>query len=222
MKTSFKLNMVLLVAISSLAVLALENRVTAEDAPAGDDEPAWPEYVVREAALPAGWPAPGPVGEVVEKSFPASRTYWAGGNMNLAFMRCFRHLQEHDLEMTAPVVMDYQHHERDLSALEERIAGPVALERLHFVLEEPSLDELGVEGPVEVEDTPALQVLSVGYQGDLTDEAIRECEAQLAAALGEREDLQSAGPARILGYNSPMVPEQRRYWEVQLPVEAAE
>jgi hypothetical protein len=32
----------------------------------------------------------------------------------------------------------------------------------------------------------------------------------------------SAGPMRIMGYNSPFVPRDRNFFEVQIPVKAAE
>lgn len=142
--------------------------------------------------------------------------------MNFAFWKCFQHLQEHEHEMTAPVLWDYQHRDAPAPPLEERLAGSVQVERLHFVLEDPTRDEPGEYGAVTVSDAPEMQVLSVAFQGRLTAEVVRDCENKLQASLAEREGWESAGPPRILGYNSPMIPEQRRYWEVQLPIQAAE
>jgi len=198
-----------------------DNSEDEKDAKQSADDVEWPESFVRESSLPEGFPPPSPIGEVVEKTYPPARTYWAKGTLNTAFWKCFLHLKEHKHEMTTPVVWDYRHRKEPAPKLLERFTDPVLVDRLHFVLEKPTMDELGEDGPVTVDDMPKMTVLSVAYQGELTAEAVRECEAKLQAELERRDDLEAAGDGRILGYNSPMLPEAKRYWEVQIPVHPA-
>ena len=49
---------------------------------------------------------------------------------------------------------------------------------------------------------------------DSVEQAKAAIERRLAA-----EGLKPAGPWRTMGYNSPMVSAERRFWELQLPVE---
>lgn len=180
-------------------------------------------FMFREAKLPAGYPAPGPVGEVVVKTYPASRVALVssadpgGASPNGLFRPLFDHIRREGIAMTSPVVMRY-----DAPASDE---GATRLRSMAFVYANPDIGRTragGDEGggsPVEVVDVPALTVVSIGVRGNYSEAHLRKAVAQLDAWLeahvGEytRADL-----PRYLGYNSPFVPWFLRYGEVQLPV----
>jgi hypothetical protein len=60
-------------------------------------------------------------------------------------------------------------------------------------------------------------VLSIGMRGDSGTASValaREAlEARVASGGWKR-----AGEYRMMGYNSPMVPTSRKFWELQVPV----
>jgi hypothetical protein len=47
---------------------------------------------------------------------------------------------------------------------------------------------------------------------------VRELGAALSAWLAAQTQLEADGPLRVMGYNSPMVPARKRFFEVELPV----
>ena len=67
--------------------------------------------MISEAKLPAGFPPPGPVGDVIVKTYPAHRlartSSDAAGGDNRMFMKLFGHIKRNDIAMTAPVTMDW-------------------------------------------------------------------------------------------------------------------
>ena len=61
--------------------------------------------------------------------------------------------------------------------------------------------------------------LSIGYRGWESREAFEEARERFAAWLQANADRYEAfGPLRMMGWNSPMVPASRRYYEIQQPV----
>jgi hypothetical protein len=95
--------LVVLVAISGSVAFAAEPDTSKPMAP---PKP----MMVSEAKLPQGFPAPGPVGEVIVKTYPAHRLARTGagdGGDNRMFMRLFGHIKRNDIAMTAPVTMDW-------------------------------------------------------------------------------------------------------------------
>lgn len=150
-----------------------------------------------EAPLPAGFPPPGKVGCVTQKVYPAYRcaTDPAG-----QFSALFRHISSRSIAMTAPVISS-------LSSSE-----------MSFLYESASLGSQGSDGRVLVQDHPPSTVLSIGIRGstDGLPLAMRVLEGAL-----ERGNFVRAGSPRMLGYNSPMVPQERKYWELQIPIKAA-
>lgn len=160
-----------------------------------------------EAAVPEGFPAPGPVRRIVEKTYPAYRAARAqGGN---SFWTLFNHIQKNEIAMTAPVEMTM-----------ETAAGDDRLRVLDqaFLYEKPTLGEAGTAGKVAVLDLPARTVLSIGMRGDASASEIARARAVLEARLA-RDGLERSGPFRMMGYNSPMVPSAQRFWELQVPFE---
>jgi hypothetical protein len=179
----------------------------------------FPAGYVNEAPLPEGFPPPSEVGKVVEKEYPLARSFYAAGSG--AFMKCFAYLAKQKHEMTAPVVVEYQPNQNDDKPRTD-FEMPVPVERMHFMLGRIAQDEPKQDGPVTVADMPRQRVLSIAFQGRLTEEVIKGSEAKLREHLAGRKDLKAAAASpRILGYNGPTVAPEKVYWEIQLPVEAA-
>jgi hypothetical protein len=47
---------------------------------------------------------------------------------------------------------------------------------------------------------------------------LQESEKMLASEIKKRENIKPVGPYRVLGYNSPFVPKNKTFWEVQVPI----
>lgn len=154
-----------------------------------------------EASLPEGFPGPGPVGRVVEKSYPRYRAARADGMG--AFWMLFRHIKKNKVQMTAPVEMGM-----DDSLRRKNMA---------FLYEAPDQGEAGEQGRVRVLDLEPITVLSVGVRGKRSPEMIERAREAIEAKLAADGYLR-AGDWRVMGYNSPMVPAEQRFWELQLPV----
>lgn len=174
----------------------------------------------HEADLPVGFPAPSEPGRVLLKWYPATRgaLVRVEGALRSASFRgfwpLFRHIQREGIEMTAPVVSDYESDVRT----SERGAMDMA-----FLYPEPGL---GTSGPVadtgvRVVDTPGLCVVSVGVEGSYDLASLRAAIACLDAWLAENGGTwRAAGAPRRLSYQQPL-PFKRLYSEVQVPVAPA-
>lgn len=155
-----------------------------------------------EAPMPTGFPAPGPIGRVVEKSYPAYRAARADGG-RASFWTLFQHIQKNDIAMTTPVEMT--------------MGEGMRMERMAFLYEKTAQGAAGTDGAVEVADLPSMKVLSVAMRGTDDPASVALARAAIEKALAAR-GWAAAGPWRMLGYNSPMVASSRRTWELQLPV----
>ena len=161
-----------------------------------------------EADLPVGFPAPVPAGELQLKCYPAYRMVRAdmtGPSGRGAFWKLFNHITENDIAMTAPVESTWAG-QRETS--------------MAFLYGSPELGERGPDGAVEVVDIAPAHVVSIGFRGRMTQARIDSAREQLESWIAVRPEFTSAGPLRTLGYNSPMVPDRNKYFEVQLPVHA--
>jgi uncharacterized surface protein with fasciclin (FAS1) repeats len=166
-----------------------------------------------EAELPAGFPEPTPVGEIRLKSYPAyrlARTSMTGRErQGQAFFTLFKHITENGIAMTAPVEITY-------GALRDNAQKTQAMA---FLYETPKLGTPGQQGKVTVVDLPAMTTVSLGLQGDATAERVAEAGLLLQSWLEQHQPgYEAAGPLRVMGYNSPMVPVERRYVEIEIPV----
>ncbi|GEM_PF-467914 len=162
---------------------------------------------VAEADLPEGFPAPTPVGEVELKEYPAYRAAVTRYDSS-AFWRLFAHITYHGVEMTAPVEM----------RMNGSSPGQRA-ESMAFLYASPSLGRPREGGAVEVRDFPPMLVASTGVQGEMTKEAIDSARARLAAWLQAHAGRYEVdGPPRLMGYNSPFIPSEKKYFELQVPV----
>ncbi len=179
-------------------------------------------WMFSEAQLPEGFPAPGPVNEVIVKTYPAhrlARVRTEGGG-NGMFMKLFRHIERNEIAMTAPVEMSWQP-----AAPPPADGPPPAIGReptaMAFLYAKPSLGAAGAdpEDPrVIVEDVPEIKVVSIGLRGGYDKTTFDRGARQLDIWLAAHPEWRPAGGRRALAYNSPFVPGFAKYSEVQLPI----
>lgn len=174
--------------------------------------------MIAEAKLPAGFPGPGPVGEVIVKTYPAHRLarVRSAGGANGSFMKLFRHIERNEIPMTAPVEMEM--------AVDDRGGAAPATTSMAFLY---GSADTGTPGPdpadpnVVVEDVPEMTVVSLGVRGSYREERFAEFSATLEAWLRTHPEWVAAGPPRSFAYNSPFVPGLLKYAEVQIPIAPA-
>lgn len=168
---------------------------------------------VQQAELPKGFPGFQAVDEIELRHYPVYRMVRTGmkGGSNGAFWPLFRHIESNGIAMTTPVQMDWG-----------KPAGQSAERPLQmaFLYGDPTITPQHTDAGVEVVEAPALTVLSIGAIGDDRRDRVDELHARLLAFVAAHQDTwQVAGALRTMGYNSPMVSRDRRYFEVQLPVQ---
>jgi hypothetical protein len=162
---------------------------------------------VAEAPLPEGFPTYTPVGEIEVKHYPAYRKAETTGGG--AFWTLFQHIKTAGISMTAPVEMTYQ-----------ADGPPVGREQaMAFLYGEKNAGTAGRKGTVDVVDVPAATVLSIGMRGGRSDAVLVGAEQRLRNWLAENKTLyEQSGAVRLMGYNSPFVPRDRQFYEVQIPI----
>ena len=160
-----------------------------------------------ESPLPDGYPRPTAPGVTELKHFPSVRRAEFGGEGNSGdrgFWPLFRHISSRDIAMTAPVEMDVTDDGTTMSFLyQTRELGPVG----------------DAEMGVVVRDTDPVWVISMGFAGRRTGSRVMAATAELERMAAELEGWTSTGNTRWMGYNSPSVPRDRQWWEMQLIVE---
>jgi len=160
-----------------------------------------------EAPVPAGFPAPTPVGVVEIKKLPVYRMAKVnntGGGNN--FFTLFNHIKKNNIEMTAPVEMTMA--EKNGKYTESSMA---------FLYQETTLGKVGPQGNIAVLDTKECMVASIGMRGSPTAEAIESAKRWLIEKIKTApEAYEIEGELKVMGYNSPFMPEKLRYYEVQL------
>ncbi len=187
-------------ALLGLAVWALRT-LTADPALAEGFRP------IKEAEMPVGFPDYTPVGQIEVKQYPAYRKATASGGA--AFWTLFSHIKQNNVTMTAPVEMYYG----------DPLSRNSKNRSMSFLYERPDQGSVGKQGSVEVIDVPAMKVVSIGCRGSQTSSAVAEAREKLLKFLAENKDgYTAAGPMRVMGYNSPFVPRDRNFFEVQIPV----
>ena len=167
---------------------------------------------LSEAERPKGFPEYTPVGEVEIRHYPAYRMARTKTTSNTAFWTLFQHIKKNEIAMTAPVQMEYR----------SGTSGGGREESMAFLYADPSLGRAGAEGSVEVVDVPETTVVSTGVRGARTAQNLAAARARLDRWLKENQArYPSAGDLRVMAHNSPFVPSQRQYFEVQIPVRTA-
>jgi hypothetical protein len=168
-----------------------------------------------EAPLPDSWPKPSLPGLIRIKSYPAVRAAWVRGPVgnNRQFMTLFRHIQDRQIAMTGPVVMEYS-----AQATRKPAESP---DSMAFLYRRVDQDSKGQFGRVQVEDQEPLQVVSIGLTGSYRERNFQTTAAKLQEWLSAHKEWQPIGSVRVLAYNSPFMLFWRKYSEVQIPVRAA-
>ncbi len=162
---------------------------------------------IKEAEMPRGFPGYTPVGRIEFKRYPAYRKASSSGVAE--FWTLFRHIKQNHFSMTAPVEMDYgdPHAEK----LTER--------SMSFLYESPEQGIPGKQDSVYVNDLPAMTVVSIGCRGSQSPSAIAAARQKLLTYMAEHNNEYAiAGSMRVMGYNSPFVPRDKNFFEVQIPV----
>jgi hypothetical protein len=164
---------------------------------------------INEAEQPEGFPLPTPVGEIEIKKYPPYRKAQADMPSDRAFWTLFSHIKKENIAMTAPVEIDYGN-DRKIELKEQKMS---------FLYGKPNLGEPGKDKTVDVMDIPAATVVSMGVRGPQNQDSIVDSQRQLEAWLeSEKKSWTPAGCLRIMAYNSPFVPQDRNFYEVQIPV----
>ena len=149
--------------------------------------------MISEAKLPEGFPGPGPVGEVITKTYPAhrlARVRSGGPGNDGSFMKLFRHIKRNEIAMTAPVEME-------MAVADDGRAAPHT-ESMAFLYGSAAT---GTPGPdpddpnVVVEDVPETTVISLGVRGSYREERL----AEFIVSLGGQSKLDKAGGIRFAG-----------------------
>ncbi|QYU71140.1 heme-binding protein [Leptolyngbya sp. 15MV] len=182
----------------------------------------WRPAAARCRSAPSGWTPPG---AIELKRYPSVRRAeissdsgeMSGGG---GFWPLFRHIQRHNIEMTAPVEMDY----RGLADAGAK-SGWVTGSTMSFLYRTPELRETGTDPRdtrVVIRDTEPVTVVALGVRGIGVDAAsTRPHFATLEGWLRDNPQWVKAGEYRVFGYNGPDTRRSRRWVEVQIPVRPA-
>jgi hypothetical protein len=178
-------------------------------------EPLPKPFMFSEAALPDGFPPPGPVNQIIIKQYPSYRmarvdaASLGSSSQNRLFGTLFDHIKKNKIAMTAPVEMTYQ----GADAPQTRPAS------MAFMYKSPETGPTGTQGKVIVTDIPAMTVLSISLRGSYSDANHAKAIKKLQAWLAEHPNqYKVVGPTRYLGYNSPFVPPFLQIGEAQIPI----
>jgi len=171
------------------------------------EAPVVPAYV-NEAPLPAGWPQPGPYGQVSVKSYPAYRAAFTRNSwQSFGFWTLFAHIQRQHIPMTAPVELSMK-----------KSGDQMEMSAMAFLYRDGKVGALGADGKrVDVRDVPASKALSYTWQGPDSKANVAKARTAVDAALAERK--LTAKAFRLLGYNGPGTPRAKRTWELQALLE---
>lgn len=171
-----------------------------------------------ESRLPVGFPEFTPLHHIEVKTLPEYRmartsmsaSRKSGGNSS--FWKLFSHIKRNEIAMTAPVQMDYTGNKDDAE-----------IASMAFLYRSTEIGQTGrdsADAVVEVVDLPKQQVVSIGMRGRMTDESVERGHQALLDWLKERtNNYRPVGPLRRMGYNSPFVPAERAFFELQIPVQ---
>lgn len=163
-----------------------------------------------EADLPEGFPQPGPLNEIAIKQYPAYRLAQAEGDV---FWPLFQHIKRNKIDMTAPVEFDLKQDERFSD-------DPLEIKTTAFLYGSQDLGELGLEkdSNIKVIDVEAMTVVSYAFTGDPKKSRLDKIREKIENYLKEHEEYARSGDYRLFAYHSPMVPRDKRWHELQLPV----
>jgi len=189
----------------------------AEEKPMAEQNGKKP-WMFSEANLPAGFPQPGPIDEVVVKDYPAYRLakVASSGKENGMFMQLFRHIERNEIAMTAPVEMSWHAENGRLEKTPETMA---------FLYAAPTIGRAGgdpKDPQVVVDDIQPIKVVSIALRGGYDTSTFNRGYTQLQAWLAGHPEWVATGEPRTMAYNSPFVPGFAKVSEVQVSIVRAE
>lgn len=166
-----------------------------------------------EAELPVGFPSFTPVDEIEIREYPAYRLARTGmrsanGRDNGAFGTLFFHITRNSIPMTAPVEMNY----------DEKGGERPREASMAFLYANTEVGRLGPAGKVEVVDVAPMTVVSIGRRGDIIENEVLRARELLRDWLARSEKYEAVGELRVMGWNSPFIADEKKYFEVQIPV----
>lgn len=159
--------------------------------------------------LPVNYPPPTAPGLIEIKTYPSYRQAVHTNKNGNSFWPLFQHISSRDIAMTAPVVT-------------KGVTGPESEESMAFLYRKSDMGKTGMtENDVKVEDTKEVTVISIGHRGIRNQSTINKLKQKLETWLENQPDqkYKSTGETRVLGYNGPEVPNQDKWWEVQVVLE---
>lgn len=161
-----------------------------------------------EAPTPEGWPAFTPIQEIELKSYPAYRTAVTRATASLPdsvmFWKLFLHIQRNQISMTAPVEMTLDDAKKQNTTA------------MAFMYESDEIGKLGEDVNVTVVDVPAQLAISIGLRGEMDPKEIAAASDRIDQWLADHaNNYAPAGDLRVLGYNSPSLDSDKKYYEVQ-------
>ncbi|MBC8405635.1 MAG: heme-binding protein [Planctomycetes bacterium] len=165
---------------------------------------------LMESPTPDGFPSYSPVGEIVLLEYPSYRMATASNKegSNTGFWTLFRHITSNDISMTAPVRMDF--------AVDSR--GKLAAQEMSFLYGSRDLGQAGAQQKVLVQDVAGGWCLSIGVRGEPNPKQRQALAARLENWLQGKPELEATGQLRVMGWNSPFIAKEKRFYEVQIPV----
>ncbi len=164
-----------------------------------------------EAPVPSGFPEPTPLGVVEFKKLPIYRmAKVSSSTSNTSFFTLFNHIKKNDIAMTAPV---------EMTMVEKN--GKYAESSMAFLYKETSLGKTGTQDSIQVLDTSESLVVCVGMQGSPNSKAIETATKWLNEKLKSKPgEYEIVGELKVMGYNSPFMPDKLKYYEVMLPIKS--
>ncbi len=174
--------------------------------------------------LPVGYPDPTPPGVIEIKRYPVVRRAEVSGSMspgigmNLAFWPLFQHIKSRDIEMTAPVEMNYTGTGKKTPEGGDAKPDTWTMSFLYRRTDQ------GPTGPderrrnVQVVDVPAVTVISIGVRGSYDYVRMQREWRTLENWLSQQTVWDAAGEPRALHYNGPERRESDKWSEVQIPI----
>ena len=180
-------------------------------------------YSAMSAPLPIGFPPPTAAGKIEIKHYPAYRsgTYTYVGPLsqaaNAAFEPLYRHISSNNIPMTAPVETRYP-----IITLQEGQSGnaleEVGQAKVSFLYRDTDVHPQNIAQGIQVEDHPAMTVVSIGLQGAYTFTSYQQNLERLREWLRLHPNYTVSGPPRRFFYDSPFTPDVLKYSEVQIPI----
>ena len=179
-------------------------------------------YSAASAPLPEGFPPPSREGVIEVKHYPEYRaaTVQMTGSLEYApsrgFTPLFRHISRNDISMTAPVETRYPVATLESAATQEGEAAVSFLYRsLDIVPQE-------VAQGIQVEDMPAMTVISIGTRGRYNLETYQASIERLQQWLAAHPEYEVVGQPRRFFYDGPFLPDAMKRSDVQIPIQPLE